>query len=74
MWGSSTAEIQAELASLIKKVRVTSKSPLEEKRGLKFDGIVDNGNRKGWHRYYATRKAFELLHQEKDVTLNILLD
>ena len=81
MWSESKSELQAEYSSVLKKYRVTSLNKIEEKRGIEYIGIVSDfgandtpNKRKGWYKYYMTKRAFDLFTETSDVEINCLLD
>ena len=81
MWGYTEKNIQAEYSGYGNKYRVTSKKPIEIKRGIESNGIVGeigaNGvknKRVGWYKYYMTESAFKNFCKTNDLTLNALLD
>ena len=83
MWGNSESEIQAEFTGIGKKpYRVTSRDILIISLiGVEYNGQVKEfgannvpNKRKGWHKYYMTKKAFQNLTKSHKVVLNCLLD
>ena len=79
MDGDTEDLIQVQ-TSIIGGFIVKSKEPIQIKRGITFDGIIEQlgsslipNKRAGWYRYHMTNNAYNTFVKTNKVTLNCLL-